>query len=482
MWGLEAVPWAAMCAARLRAVSAPLRRHVLSRGARAVRLSRRLAASGGVKRAGLSSDAHNSWQEATAAAVAPLAMHVAPLGDVLTAGPAAGGAPVTLGRRAVLVTSDRGAGTEPLAKAQYFLQRRGVQCLTVTAGSGPPRPTRLDEAVTVARRTGCDCVVAVGGGSVLDFGKALAVLLANPVPMGDYFTHKNPASLFPLPAVPLLMLPTAPSGAELRRRPYVLFKDEAIMRMDMGANAADAPFTTVLDHSLYNDIPPYRSAVTTMAALLHGLETLVSCDASHNTRLLSRGAILAAADALRSAAKDSWGSANAREAAMAAGAMSSAALECARAGAIRGIGNAVIGSYTMLYSDAVCAVAPLTLAATIDELEVMAEGGESSDSEDETSEDEDVVAVQAEGALSMLGATASDLGAPAADAAELVPALEALMAPHVEEHGGWPSLDEADFQEADIVRVANAAEVDEHVSANAAPLSRDEIMDILRDS
>ena len=52
--------------------------------------------------------------------------------------------------------------------------------------SGEPTTHLVDEAAGIARAEGCDLVIAVGGGSVIDAGKAVAGLLTNPGDVLDY--------------------------------------------------------------------------------------------------------------------------------------------------------------------------------------------------------------------------------------------------------------------------------------------------------
>ena len=87
-----------------------------------------------------------------------------------------------LGRRALVVLGGSGRGREALTAG---LGDADVRPVVFNVG-GEPTTHLVDEATRIARAEGCDLVIALGGGSVIDAGKAVAGMLANPGEVLDY--------------------------------------------------------------------------------------------------------------------------------------------------------------------------------------------------------------------------------------------------------------------------------------------------------
>src|SRR5262245_39732054 len=81
-----------------------------------------------------------------------------------------------LGRRALVLLGGSGRGRDVLTAG---LAGAGVESVVFYV-SGEPTTHLVDEATAIARTQGCDLVIAQGGGSVMDAGKAVATLLASP--------------------------------------------------------------------------------------------------------------------------------------------------------------------------------------------------------------------------------------------------------------------------------------------------------------
>jgi alcohol dehydrogenase class IV len=84
-----------------------------------------------------------------------------------------------LGGRALLALGQGAAARGgPVAQLAEKLATRGLVAASFTV-VGEPRVTDVDEGARVAREAGCDMVIGLGGGSVLDTAKAIAALAAN---------------------------------------------------------------------------------------------------------------------------------------------------------------------------------------------------------------------------------------------------------------------------------------------------------------
>ncbi|MGQ9918955.1 MAG: iron-containing alcohol dehydrogenase, partial [Bryobacteraceae bacterium] len=145
-----------------------------------------------------------SWEFATAARI------VFGTGAAGQIGPAAR----AFGARALLVT-----GRKPRHAARLVadLHNAGVGC-TPFASGGEPTLHTVRAGVEAARREGCDVVIACGGGSAIDAGKAIAAMLTNPGDVLDYLEVIGGAQPLRAAPAPFIAVPTtAGAGSEVTR-------------------------------------------------------------------------------------------------------------------------------------------------------------------------------------------------------------------------------------------------------------------------
>lgn len=180
------------------------------------------------------------------------------------------------GRDLVLLTDAgvRAAGVADLVgEALRPLGRRIVVVDTV-----PPNPTpeAVEDAAGRLRSLDHPVVVAVGGGSVLDAAKALALVLSTGL---DIATLADPEGLddaaLDTPARPLLAVPTtAGTGAETNG--FAVLTDPQRHRKVYVGDHRTVPTAAVLDPALTIGVPAAVTASTGMDALTHALESLAS--------------------------------------------------------------------------------------------------------------------------------------------------------------------------------------------------------------
>src|SRR5689334_5192407 len=118
------------------------------------------------------------------------------------------------GQSALLVT---GKNTERTAALRSILQASGLE-LAVLSVSGEPSVADALAAVELGRAHRAELVVAVGGGSPIDLGKAAAALLANPEDPYEFLEVVGRGKPLKRPALPLVAVPTtAGTGAEVTK-------------------------------------------------------------------------------------------------------------------------------------------------------------------------------------------------------------------------------------------------------------------------
>jgi alcohol dehydrogenase class IV len=163
-----------------------------------------------------------------------------------------------------------------------------------------PTPEIVDQAVRDFGAWSPEAVVAIGGGSVLDAGKAIAAMLPLAEPVQDYLegvgSKRHPGKKIPFLAVPT----TAGTGTEatknasLRRLGQVGFKNS--LRHDLFV-----PDLALIDPELALTCPPAVTAACGMDALAQLLEAYVSPQASPLTDALAESGLQAAGESLLTA-------------------------------------------------------------------------------------------------------------------------------------------------------------------------------------
>ena len=144
---------------------------------------------------------------------------------------------------------------------------------------GEPTVAGAQAAVEAARLHRADVVVACGGGSAIDLGKAVAALLANAGDPLDYLEVVGRGQALTERSVPFIAVPTtAGTGAEVTRN-AVLRVTEAGQKVSLRSPLM-LPALAVVDPELTLGLPPALTASTGMDALTQLIEPFVSVKAN----------------------------------------------------------------------------------------------------------------------------------------------------------------------------------------------------------
>jgi len=141
---------------------------------------------------------------------------------------------------------------------------------------GNPTGNNVTEGVNYYNKNNCDGVIAFGGGSGLDVGKAIAFMSGQTLPIwdfedvGDNWTKANPKKIAPIIAVPT----TAGTGSETGRASVILNEKTGIKNIIF--HPKFLPSIVILDPVLTLGLPPKITAATGMDALAHNLEAYCS--------------------------------------------------------------------------------------------------------------------------------------------------------------------------------------------------------------
>ncbi len=260
-----------------------------------------------------------------------------------------------MGRRALLVT-----GRKPRQAARIVadLHGAGVGC-TPFATEGEPTLDTVRAGVETARREGCDLVIACGGGSAIDAGKAIAAMLANPGDVLDYLEVIGRGQPLQAPPVPFIAVPTTAGAGSEATRNAVLQSPEHGVKASLRSPLM-LPRLAVIDPELTLSVPPEVTAATGLDALSQLLEPFVSARANAMTDMLCREGLRRAGRALRRACQNG-NDLEARAEMCFASLLSGMALANAGLGAVHGFAAPVGGAFPAPHG-AVCAalLAPVT--------------------------------------------------------------------------------------------------------------------------
>lgn len=136
-----------------------------------------------------------------------------------------------------------------------------------------PNPTEqhVAAAAQAFRETKCDTVIAFGGGSALDLGKAMRLLVKRPdLKLKDFNFNDDWNGLPRCVAIPT----TAGTGSEVSRSAVLLLNDSH--RKSVLQLPRLLPKLAILDPELTRDLPPQLTATTGLAALAHCIESFTS--------------------------------------------------------------------------------------------------------------------------------------------------------------------------------------------------------------
>jgi alcohol dehydrogenase class IV len=198
-----------------------------------------------------------------------------------------GSAAARLGGRRVFVVSDPGvieAGW--LDRALAYLREVGLEYRVWHDVTPNPKDYEVAAGFAAYASSGCDALLAIGGGSVIDAAKGVAILSGNGGQIGDYEgIDKVEHPIPPFVAVPS----TGGSGADVSQ--FAIITDTARRRKMTLIGRALVPDISITDPRLLVTMDPQLTAATGMDALTHGIEAYVSKAASFLSDTHALGAI-----------------------------------------------------------------------------------------------------------------------------------------------------------------------------------------------
>lgn len=166
-----------------------------------------------------------------------------------------------------------------------------------------PNPTieNVQSGVAAFKASGADCIVAVGGGSVMDTAKAIGIIINNP----EFADVRSLEGVAPTKqhAVFTIAVPTTAGTAAEVTINYVI-TDVEKKRKFVCVDTNDIPEVAVVDPDMMASMPPALTAATGMDALTHAIEGYITKGACAISDMFHLEAIRLISASLRAAVKD----------------------------------------------------------------------------------------------------------------------------------------------------------------------------------
>jgi alcohol dehydrogenase class IV len=349
----------------------------------------------------------------------------------------------------VLVVEGQSGRAESLVNQ---LDEQRIVTTTLRVAS-EPTVSLVEQGAAYARSERCDVVVALGGGRVIDTGKAIAALLTNDAQIHEYLEVIGKGRPLTNRAASFIAIPTtAGTGAEVTRN-AVLMAEAQRVKVSL-RSALMLASVALIDPVLTYSLPPAVTASTGLDALTQCIEPFVSPNANPLSDAVAREGIRRAAGALRRAFRDG-ADVDARRDMAVASVCGGLALANAKLGAVHGFAAPLGGMFPVPHGTACARLVPSVVGVNVRALRARAPSSPALDRYDEVAR-----------------MVTGNHAARAEDAAEWLDDLvEELDVPRLSAYGP---------RDEDISRVVAAARQASSMQGNPIVLTDDELELALR--
>lgn len=194
---------------------------------------------------------------------------------------------LNFGANRVFVVTDAGMVRTGVAdKAVDILQSSGVEAVVYDRVSANPRDYEVMEAADLYRQSGCDIIIALGGGSPMDCAKGVSIVSANDRHVLEFEGVDN----VEVPGPPLICIPTT-SGSSADVSQFAIINNTREKVKIAIVSKAVVPDLALLDPGLTLTMDRYLTLCTGIDALVHAIEAYVSSASSPLTDLHALEAI-----------------------------------------------------------------------------------------------------------------------------------------------------------------------------------------------
>ncbi len=238
------------------------------------------------------------------------------------------------GRKALVVCGRGSVRREGyLEQVRSSLAESGVEGVVMEGVEPEPTVEMVERGRAELQRSGCDIVIGLGGGSVMDVAKAIGGLAGTRESAAAFVAGPEP----PRPGLPVICLPTTSgTGAEVTRNAVITDPARRVKASIRGDSLM--PAVAIVDPELTLSLPPEPTAASGLDAFVQALEAFVSRGASIITDDWSLRALAAIAGSLRRAWRNG-GDRQAREQMSLGSLLAGMALGSARLGLVHGMAH-----------------------------------------------------------------------------------------------------------------------------------------------
>jgi alcohol dehydrogenase class IV len=263
------------------------------------------------------------------------------------------------GRRALVVTGRNPQRAEKLIANLTDTDIRAA----IFHVTGEPEISAIENGVELVQKEQCDFVISLGGGSVIDAGKAIAAMMTNDGAVLDYLEIIGRGKALAKPSAPFIAIPTtAGTGSEVTRN-SVLASPEHKLKVSLRSPLM-LPRVAIIDPELTYDLPPALTASTGLDALTQLIEPFVCLRANPMTDGFCVEGIRRAARSLREAVFNGQNK-SAREDMVVASLHGGLALANAGLGAVHGFAGPIGGSFPAPHGAICAALLPHVMATNL---------------------------------------------------------------------------------------------------------------------
>jgi alcohol dehydrogenase class IV len=180
------------------------------------------------------------------------------------------------GKKALIVTTGPFfKETGLVGRIVGYLKEAGVQSEVFLDASPNPRSDEADKGAELAKSTGCDIVIGLGGGSAIDTAKCIAVGVAQGEPTWPYWIGEK--TIFA--ALPIIAISTT-SGTGSHITPYSVITNPATNEKPGAGADVMFPKVGIVDSQLMATVPQKVTAATGFDVLAHAIEAYTSNNAT----------------------------------------------------------------------------------------------------------------------------------------------------------------------------------------------------------
>jgi alcohol dehydrogenase YqhD (iron-dependent ADH family) len=152
-------------------------------------------------------------------------------------------------------------------RARTSLQEAGVAYVELAGVKPNPRLSLVREGIRICREGKIELVLAVGGGSVIDSAKAIAIGVPYSGDVWDFYTKKVPVK----EALPVGVVLTIPAAGSEASNASVITNEQGMFKKDAGAECMRPQFA-IMNPELTFTLPAYQTACGAADIMAHVME------------------------------------------------------------------------------------------------------------------------------------------------------------------------------------------------------------------